>query len=379
MSVQIYLDYNATTPVDPRVLEAMLPFFTRSFGNAASATHSFGREAADAVEKARQQVADLISCTAGDLVFTSGATESINLALKGAFETYAAKGNHIVTVKTEHKAVLDVCKRLEQKGASIAYLGVDAEGLIDLNELQNAITEKTILVAVMLANNETGVIQPAEKIAEIVHARKSIFFCDATQAVGKLNVDVSEMGIDLLCLSAHKFYGPKGCGALYIRRKDPRVALTPQMDGGEHERGLRSGTLNVPGIVGLGKACAIAREDMWNDNTKISALRAKLEHQLLDFPGLRINGSTRNRLYNTSNICFKGKKTADLLVQLKPVALAFGSACTSANPEPSHVLKAMGMSDEDVYSSVRFSLGKYTSEEEIIETIKCIKENVYGK
>jgi cysteine desulfurase len=373
----IYLDYNATTPVDERVMQEMLPYFTTHFGNAASKTHALGWQAEASVDKARKQIASFINCEEGELVFTSGSTESCNLAIKGVFEKYKTKGNHIITVATEHKAVLDTCAALEKQGATITYLSVSPEGLIDLDELKNSITDKTILVCVMLANNETGVIQPIEQIAEIVHAHKSILFCDATQAAGKMMLDVNELGVDLLCLSAHKFYGPKGIGALYVRRKNPRVVLQAQIDGGGHEHGLRSGTLNVPAIVGFGKACEIAQSEIWDNNTKLSALRAKIEHQLLDIEGVRINGSTRYRLYNTANICFSGIKADSLISKLNyKLCVAAGSACTSALAQPSHVLKAMGLSEADCYSSIRFSLGKYNTEQEIETTISLIKEMV---
>jgi cysteine desulfurase len=370
VSPAIYLDYNSTTPVDKRVLDIMLPYFSGKFGNASSRTHSFGWIAEDAVKKARQQVAAMINCLDQEIVFTSGATESINLALKGVWENYKSKGNHIITVRTEHKAVLDTCAALEKKGARLTYLSVNREGLIDLQELQDAISPETILVAVMYANNETGVIQPIREIANVVHSNGSIFFCDATQALGKINIDVQEEHIDLMCISAHKFYGPKGAGALYVRRKDPRVSLFPQIDGGGHERGLRSGTLNVPGIVGLGAACEIAQKEMWEDAVRISKLRTKLEHALCDLPDAFINGSTKHRLFNTTNICFQGRRSETLIRQFPTLAVAMGSACTSAIPEPSHVLKAMGLKDDDSYSSIRFSLGKSTTEEEIKEVIK---------
>lgn len=370
----IYLDYNATTPVDAKVLVQMLPYFSEIYGNAASKTHSMGWEAEGAVDKARQQVASFLHCEKEEIIFTSGSTESCNLAIKGVFEKYKAKGDHIITVSTEHKAVLDTCASLEKKGARVTYLGVDPEGMIDLAQLKEAITDKTILVCVMAANNETGVLQPLEEISKIVHAGNTLLFCDATQAAGKMKVDVNEMGVDLLCISAHKFYGPKGIGALYVRRKDPRVILQAQMDGGGHERGLRSGTLNVPGIVGLGKACEIAANELWDVNTKISTFRAKLEHYLLDIEGVRINGNTRTRLYNTASICFSGTKADSILSKINSrICVATGSACTSALAQPSHVLKAMGLSNEDAYSSVRFSLGKYTTEEEIEETIFLLK------
>ncbi|MCE3279096.1 MAG: IscS subfamily cysteine desulfurase [Bacteroidetes bacterium] len=376
MKTLVYLDHNATTPLDPRVLETMLPYFTEKFGNAASRTHAFGWLANDAVKTSRKQVADLINCLDQEIVFTSGATEAINLAIKGVWEIYQSKGKHIITVKTEHKAVLDTCKALENKGAIITYLSVDREGLIDPDELKNAITDQTILVAVMYANNETGVIQPVKQIAEIVHAAKCIFLCDATQAVGKINIDVEDEHIDLLCLSAHKFYGPKGVGALYVRRKDPRVTLFPQIDGGGHERGLRSGTLNITGIVGLGKACEIAKAEMWEDSARISKLRIRLEQALCEQPDVFINGSIKHRLYNTSNICFHGIRSESLINKIPHIAIAMGSACTSAVQEPSHVLKAMGLSDEDSYSSIRFGLGKFTNEAEITETIESISSAV---
>lgn len=372
MKTPIYLDHNATTPVDKRVLETMLPYFTEKFGNASSRTHAFGWVAEDAVKTAREQVAQLINCLAQEIIFTSGATEAINLAIKGVWEKYQTKGKHIITVKTEHKAVLDTCKSLERKGAEITYLSVDREGLIDLEELKNALTPQTILVAVMYANNETGVIQPIKQIADLVHANNSIFMCDATQAVGKINCDVEDDHVDLMCLSAHKFYGPKGIGALYVRRKNPRVTLYPQIDGGGHERGLRSGTLNVTGIVGLGKACEIAQQEMWDDSIRISKLRTKLEQHLCDLPNVFINGSTKHRLFNVTNITFQGVRSETLINKIPNIALAMGSACTSAIAEPSHVLKAMGMSDEDSYSAVRFSLGKYTTEAEINEVIEIV-------
>lgn len=376
MKTPIYLDHNATTPVDKRVLEMMLPYFTEKFGNASSRTHAFGWVAEDAVKTAREQVAQLINCLAQEIIFTSGATEAINLAIKGVWENYQTKGKHIITVKTEHKAVLDTCKSLQRKGAEITYLSVDREGLIDLEQLKNALTPQTILVAIMYANNETGVIQPVKQIADLVHANNSIFMCDATQAVGKINCDVEDDHVDLMCLSAHKFYGPKGIGALYVRRKKPRVTLYPQIDGGGHERGLRSGTLNVTGIVGLGKACEIAHQEMWDDSIRISKLRTKLEQHLCDLPNVFINGSTRHRLFNVTNITFQGIRSETLINKIPNIALAMGSACTSAIAEPSHVLKAMGMSDEDSYSAVRFSLGKYTTEAEINEVIEIVSSAI---
>ena len=368
MKTPIYLDYNSTTPVDERVLKMMLPYFSEKFGNANSRTHAFGWVAEDAVNTAREQVANLINCTPQEIIFTSGSTEAINLAIKGVWELYQSKGNHIITVSTEHKAVLDVCKNLEKKGAQVTYLSVNREGLIDLEELKKAFTPKTIMVAVMYANNETGVMQPISKIAELVHANNSLFMCDATQAIGKINIDVEEEHIDLMCVSAHKMYGPKGVGALYVRRKNPRVSLAAQIDGGGHERGLRSGTLNVPGIVGLGKACEIARQEMWEDAARISKLRTKLEQHLCDLNNTFINGSTKHRLFNTTNITFQGIRSETLIKKIPNIAVAMGSACTSAIAEPSHVLKAMAIAEEDAYSSIRFSLGKYTTEAEI-ETV----------
>lgn len=372
----VYLDYNATTPVDKRVLDTMLPYFTEKFGNASSRTHSFGWIADDAVKTARQQVANLINCLDQELIFTFGSTEAINLAVKGVWENYQTKGKHIITVKTEHKVVLDCCKSLEKKGAEITYLSVDREGLIDLDELKSALTPQTILVAVMYANNETGVIQPVKQIADIIHANNSIFMCDATQAIGKINIDVEDEHIDLMCLSAHKLYGPKGVGALYVRRKDPRVTLFPQMDGGGHERGLRSGTLNVTGIVGLGKACEIAKREMWEDAVRISKLRTRLEQLLCELPNVFINGSTKHRIFNTTNITFQGIRSESLINKIPNIAVAMGSACTSAIAEPSHVLKAMRLSDEDSYSSIRFSLGKYTTEDEIKEVIEKLSSTI---
>lgn len=370
----IYLDYNATTPVDKRVLEVMLPYFTENFGNASSRTHSFGWLAEDAVKIARQQVAELINCLEQEIVFTSGSTEAINFAIKGVWENYQFKGKHIVTVKTEHKAVLDCCAFLEKRGAKITYLSVDREGLIDLDELKSALSSETILVAVMYANNETGVIQPIKKIADLVHANNSILLCDATQAVGKITIDVEEEHIDLMCVSAHKMYGPKGVGALYVRRKGPRVSLFPQMHGGGHERGLRSGTLNVTGIVGLGKACELAKEEMWEDAIRISKLRTKLEQLLCETENVFINGSTKHRLFNTTNITFQGIRSESLINKIPNIAVALGSACTSALAQPSHVLKAMGLNDDDSFSSIRFSLGKYTTEAEINEAISLFRK-----
>jgi cysteine desulfurase len=359
----IYLDYNATTPVDERVLQKMLPYFSQKFGNAASKTHTAGWIADEAIKHARKQVADFIGAVEQEIIFTSGATEAINLAIKGVFEAYRNKGNHIIAVKTEHKAVLDTLENLEKKGANISLLNVDKNGLIDLNELEEAITEKTILVCVMLANNETGVIQPIKAISEIVHKKNSIFFCDATQAMGKIPVNVNHYGIDLMCISAHKFYGPKGVGALYVRRKNPRVSLIAQIVGGGHERGLRSGTLNVPGIIGLGEACAICN---FNEYDNIKLLRDEFENRMLQIKDVFVNCKDSTRLPNTSNITIKGIKADALISRIPDIAIATGSACTSALAHPSHVLTAMGLSAEDTYGSIRISIGKYTTKEEII-------------
>lgn len=369
------MDYNATTPVDERVLEAMIPYFRTHFGNAASATHLSGKRAKDAVERARQQVADLLHCDLQEITFTSGATESVNLAIKGVAEAYVSKGRHIITVKTEHKAVLDSCRALEKKGFEVSYLDVSPDGLIDLNQLKSFIRKDTILVSVMWVNNETGVIQPMNEIADIVHHNGSILMSDATQAVGKMPIDIEKNRVDLLTLSAHKFYGPKGVGALYTRRKNPRVSLIPQIDGGGHENGKRSGTLNVPGIVGLGEAAHVAAKEMNENRQYIQKLRDLLESELLKTGNFYINGNNENRLYNVSNICFKGMDGAKLLRSVYSwLAISSGSACTSQNAEPSHVLSAMGLSTTDAKSSMRFSLGKYNTEEEVKIVIEKMGE-----
>lgn len=376
----IYLDYNSTTPVDTRVLETMLPYFSEKFGNAASRTHTFGWEAEGVVKKAREQVAAFLNAEENEIIFTSGATEAINLAIKGTAEAYSVKGNHLVILAIEHKAVIDSCNHLSKQGKEITIVPVDRQGLVDLSVLANAIRSDTVLVAAMLANNETGTIQPIQEIAEIVHSKGSILFSDTTQACGKIRVDVNELNADLICLSAHKMYGPKGIGALYVRRKNPRVVLSSQMDGGGHERNLRSGTLNVPGIAGLGMACEIASAGFWDESIRISFLRTKLEQAFVETGKAFINGSIKNRLYNTTNICFKGYKAERLIKEIPSLAIATGSACSSALPEPSHVLLSMGLSKDDAYSSVRFSLGRFTTEDEINKTIQlvmdCIKNNV---
>ena len=369
----IYLDNNATTPMDPRVLESMMPFFTKHFGNAASHSHAFGWEAEEAVEYAREQVAHLINAEPKEIIFTSGATESDNLALKGVFEMYAAKGNHIITLKTEHKAVLDTCKHLENLGADVTWLDVEKDGLIDQKELENAIKPNTIVIAVMYANNEIGVIQPIKAISEIAKKHGILFFTDATQAIGKIPVDVIKDGIDVMSFSAHKIFGPKGVGALYVRRKNPRVRITAQMDGGGHERGMRSGTLNVPGIVGFGKSCELCQIEMQKDGERLILLRDRLERELLKIKDVFINGNTKQRLPNVSNMSFKNMNSADMMGKLsKSIALSSGSACTSATLSPSFVLKELGLSDEMALSSLRFGLGRFTTEEEIDYTIDQI-------
>ncbi|MCX2740139.1 IscS subfamily cysteine desulfurase [Pontibacter anaerobius] len=376
LTLPIYLDNNATTPLDPRVLEAMMPYMTNMFGNAASRNHAFGWQAEEAVDYAREQIAALINCSPKEIIFTSGATESDNLALKGVFEMYASKGNHIITLTTEHKAVLDPCKHIEKMGGKVTYLQVDEKGLINLKELEEAITDKTILISVMYANNEIGVIQPIREISAIAKKHGILFFTDATQAVGKIPVDVEADGIDLMAFSAHKMYGPKGVGALYVRRKNPRVKVTAQMDGGGHERGMRSGTLNVPGIVGLGKAAEIAKQDMEADTKRIAAMRDRLERELTTIEESYVNGSTEHRLPHVSNISFKYVEGEGLMMGVKDLAVSSGSACTSASLEPSYVLKALGLSDDLAHSSLRFGLSRFTTNEEIDYAIDHVKEAV---
>ena len=376
IQLPIYLDNNATTPMDPRVLEAMLPYFNEKFGNAASRNHPFGWAAEEGVDYAREQISKLINCSEKEIIFTSGATESNNLAIKGVFEMYAAKGNHIITATTEHKAVLDTCAHLEKLGATITYLEVKADGLIDLNELSNAITDKTILVSIMYGNNEIGVIQPMKEIAAITRSKGVLLHTDATQTVGKIPVDVEADGIDLLSFTAHKMYGPKGVGALYVRRKNPRVKVTAQMDGGGHERGMRSGTLNVPGIVGFGKACEIAMQDMEKDTIRLSAMRDRLEKSLIELEEAYINGNTEHRLPHVTNISFKYVEGEGLMMAMKDLAVSSGSACTSASLEPSYVLKSLGLNDDLAHSSIRFGLGRFTTDEEIDYAIECTKKAV---
>ncbi len=366
MKLPIYMDNHATTPMDPRVFEAMRPFFTEIFGNAASRNHSFGWEAEEAVEKGRKQVAELIGATAKEIVLTSGATESNNLALKGVAQMYAEKGNHIITAATEHKAVLDTCKRLEKDGARVTYLPVQQNGLVDLDQFRDAITDKTILVSIMYANNEIGVVQNIREIGKIAKERGVLVHTDATQAVGKIPVDVTKDNIDLASISAHKMYGPKGVGALYVRRRNPRVQLTAQMDGGGHERGMRSGTLNVTGIVGLGAACAIAKAEMPEESKRMAHLRDKLKDRLLaNLDEVYINGTMESRLPNNLNISFAYVEGESLLMGINEIAVSSGSACTSATLEPSYVLKALGAGDDLAHSSIRFGLGRFNTEEQV--------------
>lgn len=376
MTLPVYLDNNATTPVDPQVLETMLPYFTQKFGNAASRHHSFGWIAEEAVDHARKQVAYLIGADETEIVFTSGATEAINLAIKGIFETYRIKGSHIITCVTEHKAVLDCCKHLERLGATVTYLPVNSGGLINLTDLKNAITEQTILIAVMHANNETGVIQPIRAISDIASEKDIIFFTDATQSVGKISVDVQKEGIHLLSLSAHKMYGPKGVGALYVRRRNPRVKVSSQIDGGGHERGMRSGTLNVPGIVGFGKAAEICRDELNSGLPRIAGLRDKLQSALQKVDLAQVNGNSKSRLPNVLNISFQDVDAQALMMAVKGIAMSSGSACTSASLEPSYVLKALGLSDDLAHSAIRLSVGRFNTEEEIDFTIEQISRAV---
>jgi len=376
------MDNHATTPVDPRVFEAMRPYLTNVFGNSASRNHSFGWEAEEAVEKARKQVASLIGATSKEIVFTSGATESDNLALKGVAEMYAEKGNHIITAATEHKAILDTCKRLEKHGTRVTYLSVQQNGLVDLDQLRGAITDKTVLISIMHANNEIGVLQPIREIGRIARERGVLLHTDGTQAVGKVPVNVLDDNIDLMSISAHKMYGPKGVGALYVRRRNPRVQLTAQMDGGGHERGMRSGTLNVPGIVGLGEACALAQVEMPAESKRLAFLRDKLKERLLNsLDEVYINGTLEHRLPNNLNISFAYVEGESLLMGINEIAVSSGSACTSATLEPSYVLKALGAGDDLAHSSIRFGLGRFNTEEEVdyvagkvIEVVKKLRE-----
>ena len=379
MSLQfpIYLDNNATTPMDPRVLEAMLPYFVEKFGNAASRNHSFGWVAEEAVDYAREQIAKLINADPKEIILTSGATEADNLAIKGVYEMYASKGSHIITCTTEHKAVLDTCKHIEKQGGLVTYLEVKEDGLIDLTELESAITDKTILIAIMYGNNEIGVIQPVREISKIAREHGVLFFTDGTQTVGKIPVDVNADGIDLMAFTAHKMYGPKGVGALYVRRKNPRVKVTSQMDGGGHERGMRSGTLNVPAIVGFGKACELCMDEMAGESKRLSKMRDRLESSLMELEETYVNGNREHRLPHTANISFKYVEGEGLMMGFnKNIALSSGSACTSASLEPSYVLKALGLGDDLAHSSLRFGLGRFTTDEQIDFTIGAIKDTV---
>ncbi|MDW8393156.1 MAG: IscS subfamily cysteine desulfurase [Chitinophagales bacterium] len=377
MKFPIYLDNSATTPVDPRVLEAMLPYFKEKFGNASSRSHSFGWIAEEAVDYAREQVARLIQADPKEIIFTSGATESNNLALKGVFEMYQSKGNHIITVVTEHKCVLEAARHLERQGAEITYLPVNSKGEIDLSQLEDAIRPTTVLISVMYANNEIGVIHPIREISAIAERHGVLLHTDATQAAGKVPIDVKKEGIHLLSMSAHKMYGPKGVGCLYVRRRNPRVKVTAQMDGGGHERGMRSGTLNVPGIVGFGAACEICGREMKQEAERLSYLRNKLENALLQIEEVALNGSTENRLPHLTNLSFKWVEGEGLMMAFnKDIAVSSGSACTSASLEPSYVLKALGLGDELAHSSIRFSLGRFNTEEEIDYTIERVTDAV---
>lgn len=377
----IYLDHNATTPIDKRVLDAMMPYLTNEFANASS-THQFGVHAYEAVKAGRMQVADLISAEAHEIVFTSGSTEAINIAIKGVAENYQTRGRHIITVATEHSAVLDTCKYLESKGCEVTYLPVKSDGLIDIAELKAKLRDDTILVSIMFANNETGVLQPIKEIAELAHGVGALFMSDATQAIGKIPVDVDDLGIDLLCMSGHKLYAPKGVGALYVRQRSNRVKIPALVHGGGHEKGLRSGTLNVPGIVSLGAACALAKREMTKNTESISALRDYLESELLKIENTSINGNTTDRLANTTNILFLGADSDAVIMGLSNpesdmplIAVSNGSACTSASIEPSHVLIAMGLDETAAFNSIRFSLGKFNSKKEInivIDTLKTV-------
>jgi cysteine desulfurase len=382
VKLPIYMDNHATTPVDPRVLEAMMPYMTNVFGNAASRNHQFGWAAEEAVENARTQIAKLIGATAKEIIFTSGATESDNLAIKGVAEMYREKGNHIITAATEHKAVLDTCKRLEKYGYKVTYLPVQRDGLVNLDELKAAMTDKTILVTIMYANNEIGVLQPVEEIGKLCRERGIVFHTDATQAVGKVPVDVNKQNIDVLSISAHKMYGPKGVGALYVRRKNPRVQLSAIIDGGGHERGMRSGTLNVPGIVGLGKACELCMEEMPAESKRLTAMRDRLRKTIeKNLDEVYVNGTYEHRLPGNLNMSFLYVEGESLLMGINDIAVSSGSACTSATLEPSYVLKALGLGDDLAHSSIRFGLGRFNTDAEvdyvaakIVDVVKKLRE-----
>ncbi|MCP1381826.1 cysteine desulfurase family protein [Runella salmonicolor] len=372
----IYLDNNATTRIDPRVLETMMPFLTDNFANAAS-THAFGVGASEAVKTARQQLADLIGAQTHEIVFTSGATEAINLAIKGVAEQYQAKGKHIVTLQTEHSAVLDVCKHLETKGFEVSYLPVQSNGLLDLDLLKNTLRKDTILVSMMAVNNEIGVVQPLNEIGRLAREVGVLFMTDGTQAVGKMPLNVDELGIDLMPMSAHKFYGPKGVGALFVRQRRPnRVKLEALLHGGGHEGGKRSGTLNVTGIVGMGRAAELAQKQLQSDAERVGKLRDILENELLQISGTRINGDRENRLYNVTNVLFEGCDSDALIMGLENIAVSNGSACTSASIDPSHVLMALGMTETEAFSCIRFSLGRFNTADEIPQVVEAVKKVV---
>lgn len=374
----IYLDNNSTTPCDPRAVEAMLPYFHQIPGNAASRNHPFGWQAEEAVDYAREQIANLLAVESKEIIFTSGATEADNLGIKGVFEMYSRKGNHIITLKTEHKAVLDACKKVEKMGGQVTYLDVKNDGRVDLAALEAEITDKTVLISIMWANNETGVIQPMKEIGELCEKHGVLFMSDATQAVGKIKTHPKELGIHLMAFTAHKMYGPKGVGALYVNRKNPRVKVTSQMDGGGHERGMRSGTLNVTGIVGFGKAAEIAMNEMDADAARLSILRDKLENAFKDtLEEIYVNGNVEHRMPHVTNISFKHVEGEGLMMTFNQnIAVSSGSACTSASLEPSYVLIALGLGDDLAHSSLRFSLGRFTTEEEIDQTIAMISKGV---
>jgi cysteine desulfurase len=377
VKLPIYLDNNSTTRCDQRVVDTMLPYFTQEYGNAASRSHAFGWHAEAAVEDARGQIASLIGASAKEIIFTSGATESNNLALKGVASMYKKKGNHIITQATEHKCVLDACKRLEKEGCQVTYLPVDKYGRVSADQIREAITDKTILVSIMAANNEIGTIQPVKEIGKLCKEKGILFHTDAVQAVGKIPVNVEEMGIDLLSLTAHKIYGPKGCGALYVRKKDPRVRLDAQIDGGGHERGMRSGTLAVPLIIGLGKACEIAQKEMVEESKRTFALRERLRKGIMEkLTETYLNGHPEARLPGNANISFAYVEGEGLMMGIKDVAVSSGSACTSASLEPSYVLRALGVGDELAHSSIRFGIGRFTNEEEIDFTVNLVVREV---
>lgn len=377
MSRLIYLDNNAGTPCDPRVVDAMLPYFYNHPGNAASRNHPFGWKAEEAVDYAREQIAGLIHVDPKEVIFTSGATEGDNLAIKGVYEMYKRKGNHIITLTTEHKAVLDSCKKVEKMGGEVTYLDVERDGLVDLAKLEAAITDKTILVSIMWANNETGVIQPMKEIGAICEKHGVLLMSDATQAVGKIPVNPKEVGVHLMAFTAHKMYGPKGVGALFVNRKNPRVKVTAQMDGGGHERGMRSGTLNVPGIVGFGKACEIAKNEMADEAKRLSELRDYLESSLMEVEETYINGNTDHRMPHVTNISFKHVEGEGLMMTFNQnIAVSSGSACVSASLEPSYVLIALGLGDDLAHSSIRFSLGRFNTKEDVDYAIEAMKKGV---